>query len=136
MRHIRKLGSLVLADESTGAVDVKTGSDLLNLLRRLNRELGLTIVIVTHDRMLAKKVSRVVAIRDGKTSSELVLRQNLRQQLDAVGGFEEMQEEFAVPDQAGRVQIPREVLQRLALKGNRVRIEVEDGKILLIPPEN
>lgn len=86
--------------------------------------------------MLAKKVSRVVAIRDGKTSSELVLRQNLRQQLDAVGGFEEMQEEFAVPDQAGRVQIPREVLLRLALKGNRVRIEVEDGKILLIPPEN
>ena len=127
---------LLLADEPTGAVDVKTGSDLLDLFRRLNRELGLTIVIVTHDRMLAKKVSRVVAIRDGKTSSELVLRQNLRQQLDAVGGFEEMQEEFAVLDQAGRVQIPREVLQRLALKGNRVRIEVEDGKILLIPPEN
>lgn len=55
--------------EPTGSVDVKTGDYIFGVFRELNRNMGLTIVIVTHDRLLSKKVNRVVAIRDGKTTS-------------------------------------------------------------------
>ena len=51
---------LLLADEPTGSVDVKTSNYLLDIFRELNEQLGLTIVIVTHDRHLSKKVNRVV----------------------------------------------------------------------------
>ena len=62
---------LLLADEPTGSVDTKMANQILDLFRELNRSFGLTVVIVTHDPLLAKKVDRVVAIRDGKTSSEI-----------------------------------------------------------------
>ena len=146
MRHIRKLGSLVLAAAAGVGVGILTGKLFVPLIQMgyfsTDQVLPLPIIRDTGDDLrLANRPRLLLADEptgavDVKTGSELVLRQNLRQQLDAVGGFEEMQEEFAVPDQAGRVQIPREVLLRLALKGNRVRIEVEDGKNLLIPPEN
>ena len=55
---------ILLADEPTGAVDARTGAYILDMLRDINRNTGLTVVIVTHDRMLAKKVNRVVTIRD------------------------------------------------------------------------
>ena len=67
---------ILLADEPTGSVDVKTGSYILDAFRKLNQEKGLTVVIVTHDRLLSKKVNRVVAIRDGKTSSEMIVKQS------------------------------------------------------------
>ena len=57
---------ILLADEPTGAVDTKTSSNIQDLFRKLNRELGLTIIIVTHDMKLAHKVDRVVMISDGK----------------------------------------------------------------------
>ena len=146
MRHIRKLGSLVLSAAAGVGVGILTGKLFVPLIQMgyfstdqvlplpIIRDTGDDLRLANHPRLLL--ADEPTGAVDVKTGSELVLRQNLRQQLDAVGGFEEMQEEFAVPDQAGRVQIPREVLLRLALKGNRVRIEVEDGKNLLIPPEN
>ena len=63
---------LLLADEPTGAVDTKTAGNVLDVFKRLNRETGVTVIIVTHDVNLAKSIDRVVAIRDGKTSSELI----------------------------------------------------------------
>ena len=60
---------ILLADEPTGAVDTKTSSNIQDLFRKLNRELGLTIIIVTHDMKLAHKVDRVVMISDGKIST-------------------------------------------------------------------
>ena len=106
---------LLLADEPTGSVDMKTSDYILDLFRKLNEQLGLTIVIVTHDRHLAKKVNRVVAIRDGKTSSEMILRPNYRERLDGIGSLEDaedsVQEEFAVLDRAGRLQIPSQMLE-------------------------
>ena len=125
---------ILLADEPTGSVDSKTGSFILDMFRTLNRELGLTIVIVTHDRALAKKVNRVVAIRDGKTSSEILVKQDYADRLDSLGSMEEAHEEFAVLDKAGRVQIPKELLEQMGLSGNKVRLELEDGKVILSPP--
>ena len=97
---------LLLADEPTGAVDRKTADDILEMFRKLNEKLGLTIVIVTHDKELAKKVNRVVSIRDGKTSSERIMKNDYRERmehLDIDWQEEETQEEFAVLDRAGRV---------------------------------
>ena len=128
---------LLLADEPTGSVDLKTSEYILDVFRKLNKELGLTIVIVTHDKHLASKVNRVVAIRDGKTSSERIMKSDYKKQLEGMAGFEEedLQEEYAVLDKAGRVQIPRELLDEAGIDGNKVKIELNDGKIVLLPME-
>lgn len=126
---------ILLADEPTGSVDAKTGAYLLDVFRRLNEELGLTIVIVTHDPNLARKVHRVVSIRDGKTSAERIVKQSYLSRLQDVGSFEEeTHDEYAILDRAGRVQIPREMLQALGVSGNQVRMELEDGKIVISAP--
>ena len=126
---------ILLADEPTGSVDVKTSNYILDVFRELNKNLGLTIVIVTHDRMLSKKVNRVVAIRDGKTSSEMIMKQSYADRLDAIGMFDEPHEEYAVLDKAGRVQIPRELLESIGVKGNKVSMELVDGRIVIGAPE-
>ena len=63
---------LLLADEPTGAVDTRTSEQILNVFREVNKATGVTIIIVTHDMALSRKVDRVVAIRDGRTSSEIL----------------------------------------------------------------
>ncbi len=135
---------ILLADEPTGSVDTKTGNYILDVFRKINREMGITVVIVTHDMKLTSKVNRVVSIRDGKTSSERIMRKSYAQELeniqmfseadDAVKHYEEaldVHEEYAVLDRAGRVQIPRELLDKIGVKGNRVKLEYKDGKIIL-----
>ncbi|WP_276356922.1 ABC transporter ATP-binding protein [Cohnella caldifontis] len=57
---------LILADEPTGNLDRKTGAGVLETLTRLNREEGITVVMVTHDEEAAKAASRIVRIRDGE----------------------------------------------------------------------
>ena len=127
---------LLLADEPTGAVDAKTAAYILDVFRRLNEELGLTIVIVTHDPNLARKVNRVVAIRDGKTSAERIAKGDYAARLDEISGFvQETHDEYALLDRAGRLQLPREMLDALQLTGNRVRVEMENGRIVLTAPE-
>ena len=66
--------AVLFADEPTGELDTTTAERIFELLRRLNRELGLTIVVATHDPLVSTQVSRTVAIRDGRVSSE-TLRQ-------------------------------------------------------------
>ena len=127
---------ILLADEPTGAVDTKTGSYILDVFRELNQALGLTVVIVTHDRALSQKVNRVVAIRDGKVSSEMVLKQSYAENLDTLGSLEQTHNEYAVLDRAGRIQIPREYLESMGIKGNRVSIEMVDGKIVVSVPDD
>ncbi len=129
---------LLLADEPTGSVDRRTADDILDMFRRLNEELGITIVIVTHDKELAKKVNRVVAIRDGKTSSERIMKDHYKeriQDLTVDWNEEETQEEYAVLDRAGRVQIPQDLLHQIGVDGNKIRIELVDGKIVIEKPE-
>lgn len=57
---------VILADEPTGNLDSKTGSNVMDFLKKLNREKGKTIVMVTHDDNLAKKAERVVYLKDGE----------------------------------------------------------------------
>ena len=127
---------ILLADEPTGAVDAKTGAYILDMLRDINHNTGLTVVIVTHDRMLAKKVNRVVTIRDGKISSERLMKQSYK--LADIGAFTEeteTQDEFAVLDRAGRLQIPREILDQMQIQDNKVRLAYKDGTIIIEPPD-
>ena len=62
--------SIVLADEPTGNLDTETGAEVFQELCRLNRELGLTVVIVTHNHDLANRCDRVVVLVDGRISDE------------------------------------------------------------------
>jgi len=62
--------SLVLGDEPTGAVDSETGEQLVAIMRRLNREHGVTFVVVTHDLDLAGQTDRIVRLRDGRVLSD------------------------------------------------------------------
>ncbi|MDF2587862.1 MAG: transporter ATP-binding protein [Anaerocolumna sp.] len=128
---------LLLADEPTGSVDSKTADYLLNIFRKLNEELGLTIIIVTHDNSLSKKVNRVVALRDGKTSSERIMKTDYISRLKDINIDwleEETQEEYAVLDKSGRIQIPRDILNALEMDGNKVKLELVDGKIIIEKP--
>jgi len=133
---------LILADEPTGAVDTKTADQILDVFRNMNKILGVTIVIVTHDRNLAKKVDRVVQIRDGRTSSEFIRRKSYAEELKEMesggifSGDSGTHEELAVVDRAGRIQIPGEYIEAIGLKGkNKVKMVLEKDKILLLPPE-
>jgi len=132
---------ILLADEPTGSLDTAMANQILDLFRDLNRNFGLTVIIVTHDPQLAKKVDRVVAIRDGKTSSEFIRRKSYAEELleieqGLIGEAEESHVEYAVIDKAGRLQIPAAYLETTGLKfNNKVRVSVEDGKITLSPPE-
>ncbi|MFF2092414.1 ABC transporter ATP-binding protein [Paenibacillus sp. NPDC058174] len=132
---------LLLADEPTGSVDSRMATQILELFRELNRTLGLTVVIVTHDPELARKVDRVVAIRDGKISSEMLRKGSYLQELEAMAEDEaaarETHVEYAVLDKAGRLQVPAGYLETAGFKDKRkVRVELEDGRIVLSPPED
>lgn len=70
---------LLLADEPTGNLDSKTGSDILNLLREAVSERGVTLVLVTHDPQVASFADRIVHLRDGKIQQIEVLRERCSQ---------------------------------------------------------
>lgn len=127
---------ILLADEPTGSVDARTGDFILDVFRELNKTLGLTIVIVTHDRILSRKVNRVVAIRDGKTSSEMIVREDYANMLDSISSLDQAHDEYAVLDKAGRVQLPKKMLEQIGLDGNKVRLELEGDQIVIRAPKN
>lgn len=133
---------LLLADEPTGAVDSRTAGSILDVFRELNMTLGVTVVIVTHDRQISHKVDRVVAIRDGRTSSEFIRKKSYAEELEEIGKGvfvnrkDETHEELAVLDRAGRLQIPQEYISALGLKGkNKVKLELEGNRVVLHSPD-
>jgi ABC-type lipoprotein export system ATPase subunit len=62
--------ALVLGDEPTGEVDSETSTQLLDLMRRMNRERGVTFVIVTHDMEIANLTDRIIRLKDGRVLSD------------------------------------------------------------------
>ena len=119
---------VLLADEPTGELDSDTSAEIFELLRQMNRELGTTIVIVTHDPLVSEQVQRTVAIRDGRTSSETLRRSSLSDE----GDHQVIAEEFAVLDRAGRLQLPRAHVEALELE-RRVRLRLEPDHIGVWP---
>src|SRR6202171_3776307 len=63
--------SLVLGDEPTGEVDSETSQQIISLMRRMNREHGVTFILVTHDTDVASQTDRVIRLKDGKVLSDL-----------------------------------------------------------------
>jgi ABC-type lipoprotein export system ATPase subunit len=136
---------LLLADEPTGEVDTATAQTIINTLRYLNQQYGLTIVIVTHDVRISAQVDRVVTIRDGRTSSERVRRLRAAEGegefVEAEGDTsfqeeaahaEEAFHDYVVLDYAGRLQIPREYLDALGIS-DRAQVELTEQGILVRP---
>jgi putative ABC transport system ATP-binding protein len=129
---------LLLGDEPTGEVDSETANTIYETIHRLNERLDLTTIIVTHDPNIAAHVDRVVAIRDGKTSSETVRQVNAPPSAWARGSEDvELPEEvsfqeYVVLDTAGRLQIPRDYLDELGIT-DRVTVEMGEDGILIRP---
>jgi peptide/nickel transport system ATP-binding protein len=134
---------ILLADEPTGEVDWPTAQLILKLLRDLRERYGLTIVLVTHDPRVAEWSDRVVAIRDGRTSTETVRTTDDRrpttderqEEPSVVGGQRSVVEELVVLDSAGRLQLPGDQ-RALAGIGRRARVELVDGGILIRPGDD
>ena len=124
---------LLLADEPTGELDDATAAEILDLFGTINRELNTTILIVTHDPDIAYKVGRVVMIRDGKMATE-VRRRVTYQRLSGAAETDQPLEEFILVDGSGRVQIPRDIIDRLRI-GARARIDTQDGRVTLTPDD-
>jgi len=134
---------LLLADEPTGEVDSATAQTILETFRRLSDTLGLTTIIVTHDPRIVGQVDRVVAIRDGKTSTETIRQvSQLEQAMVGEHPSEKDEKEWAaeevtyheyiVLDSAGRLQVPKEYLEQFGI-GDRAQLEAADGGILIRP---
>jgi peptide/nickel transport system ATP-binding protein len=131
--------AILLGDEPTGEVDWDTAQRILGLLHSLRERYGITIVLVTHDPRVAARADRVVAIRDGLTSSETVRTAEAGlngvpptngSSAPHVSAPPHTVEELVVLDKAGRLQLPGD--QRvLAGIGRRARIELVDGGILI-----
>lgn len=126
---------ILLADEPTGSVDKRTADYILDVFRELNSTLKTTIVIVTHDMSLAKKVNRVVSIQDGKISSEMHAKSDYTQRMADLGTFDDGHDEFTILDRAGRLQIPHDLLEKMGVHDNRVRLEYVNDTIVIRPAE-
>jgi ABC-type lipoprotein export system ATPase subunit len=113
--------AVLLADEPTGELDTTSSQQVYEALRAVNRDLGTTVLVVTHDPTVADRVERTVAIRDGRTASEV-----LRRATD--DGAPVVAEEFAVLDRAGRLQLPADYRTALDLS-RRVRLTLESDHV-------
>jgi ABC-type lipoprotein export system ATPase subunit len=118
---------LLLADEPTGELDSVGADTVYDVFRALNRELGTTVIIVTHDPDIAARVDRVVAIRDGRTSTEIFRRVRFEGAQTEV-----VHEEYVLIDAAGRLQVPREFLDNLDIH-DRARVLMGEGRIEVLP---
>ena len=140
---------ILLADEPTGEVDSVTAQQIWQLLRELNRRYNLTSIIVSHDRDIARVVDRVIGIRDGKISTEMVRQTGSgmpEEQLIEEAEHSESSsapdadepfapddnaalqlEERVVLDSVGRLQMPHEYLEQRGISRRAVVQLVEDG---------
>ena len=132
---------LLLGDEPTGELDSATAGEILALLRSLNRQLGLTIILVTHDVAIASVVDRTIAIRDGRTSTETVRREAPLEAVSEhtlaasaiIGLPSETHRESVLIDRVGRLQLPKEALEGFPFNG-RAEVRIVSDHVELWPP--
>ncbi|MBA2682022.1 MAG: ABC transporter ATP-binding protein [Ktedonobacteraceae bacterium] len=131
---------VLLADEPTGELDSVTASEVLHLMRDLNTRLGLTIITVTHDPAIAAEVDRTIAIRDGRTSTETIRRENTLESVNpnvlatsaVIGLSSETHRESILIDRAGRLQLPKEAVDSIAFHG-RAEVRIAGDHVELWP---
>jgi len=121
---------VLLADEPTGELDSATAQDVFSALQTANTELGVTVLVVTHDPAVSSQVRRTIAIRDGKTSSETIRHSAT----DELGMTTLHAREYATLDRAGRVQLPRDMVRRLGMR-SRVELQEEPDHIGVWPDQ-
>lgn len=97
--------AIILADEPTGALDTRTGAEIMALFRELNREQGRTIIIVTHDPEIGRHMDRVIGLRDGR------LAENILSEYYGVEVFERIEREHL------RELVPAPVRHERSLEG-------------------
>src|SRR5579863_215485 len=132
---------LLLGDEPTGELDSATAHEILTLLRTVNSELGITIIIVTHDVAIAAVVDRTIAIRDGRTSTETVRREAPLVETASeytplpsavIGLSSQTHRESVLIDRVGRLQLPKEALESIAYNG-RAEVRILDDHVEIWP---
>jgi ABC-type glutathione transport system ATPase component len=121
---------VLLADEPTGELDSATAADVFGALQTANTELGVTVLVVTHDPAVSSQVRRTIAIRDGRISSETIRRAAT----DEHGQTALHAREYATLDRAGRIQLPREMIRRLRMR-DRVQLQEEPDHIGVWPDQ-
>jgi peptide/nickel transport system ATP-binding protein len=119
---------LLLGDELSGQIDSQSAQEVFEALRRINQVYNTTIILVTHDPLVSGLVERVVAIRDGRTSTEI------RRKRDAESGDLLHEEEWVILDQAGRLQLPKTYVDSLDMH-ERVKVRLEDTHVTVWPEE-
>ncbi len=119
---------VLFADEPTGELDTSTSAEIFEVMRRVNEVQRVTIVVVTHDPLVADHVNRTVAIRDGRTSSEVLRRAAISEH----GEHHVIAEEFAVLDRVGRLQLPSDYVAALEL-ARRVKLTLDEDHINVWP---
>ncbi len=121
---------VLLADEPTGELDSSTAHEVFSALQTANTELGVTVLVVTHDPAVSSQVRRTIAIRDGRTSSETIRHAAT----DEHGQTALHAREYATLDRAGRIQLPREMTRRLHMR-DRVQLQEEPDHIGVWPDQ-
>lgn len=116
--------SLLLADEPTGEVDSEAAETIFAVLRELRDTFGVTVIIVTHDIMVSNAVDRVIGMRDGRTSTEILRRRD--------GDVLVTDEEYAILDRAGRLQLPEAYIEELHME-DRVLVRLRDDHVGVYP---
>ena len=111
---------VLLADEPTGELDSESAEEIFASFRAINETLGVTVVVLTHDPLVATQVNR--------TSTETLRRA----EVDAAGEHRIIAEEFALLDRAGRLQLPSEYVEALELE-RRVRLALEPDHVGVWP---
>lgn len=118
---------LLLADEPTGEVDTEAADIIFQVMRELRDEFEVTIIIVTHDMYVANNVDRVIGMRDGRTSTEILRRRD--------GDVLVTDEEYAILDRAGRLQLPEAYIDALDME-DRVRLKLQADRVEVFPQHN
>ncbi|MHA1304122.1 MAG: ABC transporter ATP-binding protein [Candidatus Heimdallarchaeaceae archaeon] len=111
---------LLLADEPTGELDTNTAEELLVYFRDLNKNYGITAVMVTHDYSVAAKTNQIIEIVDGRISGYIASRET--------ESFFEMDKVYL--DRYGSIQLPRYIIDQLETQ-KEIKVSMKDGKLIL-----